>query len=420
MTKPMKDCPYCGEEILAKANFCRYCKNTLDEASIQAALSSFIKKTETSREGIGPGDIGMVKGDITNVQKTDSHNTTGAASVGNEIFQTGSEKEKPPVESGGRCDICGDFNTQKESFYCKVCKRDLLCKNHRDNKTYLCGECLDKKEKAEEKRRKQAEEKREAEIRRQDDSAFENAKAEGTRKSLRTYLAAFPDGSHKMEIGKLYESLPPDTVTDIDGNVYKTVKIGEQWWMAENLKVTHYRNGDIIPNVTDDDEWAELETEAVCVFDNKESNVKTYGRLYNWYAVNDMRKLAPKGWHVPTDEEWKELEKHLGMSETEANEYGSRGETANVGGKLKSIGTAHWKSPNDGADNSSGFSGLPGGYRYTNNGYYYYMGDYAYFWSSSESSGDDAWRRRLYNNNSEVYRGGGDKKYGFSVRCVRD
>jgi uncharacterized protein (TIGR02145 family) len=124
-----------------------------------------------------------------------------------------------------------------------------------------------------------------------------------------------------------------NTVIDIDGNTYQAIKIGDQWWMAENLKVTHYRNGDPIPNVTDSTEWSNLATEAYCVYENDESIAETYGYLYNWYVVNDSRNIAPEGWHVPTDEEWKELEMFLGMSQSEANGTGWRG--TDEGGKLK-------------------------------------------------------------------------------------
>lgn len=114
------------------------------------------------------------------------------------------------------------------------------------------------------------------------------------------------------------------TVTDIDGNVYQTVKIGNQWWMAENLKVSHYQNSDAIPNVTNNSDWGNLSTGAYCAYNNDNVNISTYGLLYNWYAVADSRELAPTGWHVPTDEEWKQLEMSLGMSDSEANDRGWR------------------------------------------------------------------------------------------------
>ena len=196
------------------------------------------------------------------------------------------------------------------------------------------------------------------------------------------------------------------TVTDIDGNIYQTVKIRFQWWMAENLKVTHYRNGDAIPYVTDSATWGALSTGAYCVYDNDEDNASTYGYLYNWYAVDDSRNIAPEGWHVATDAEWQTLVVYLG------------GETV-AGGKLKEAGTTHWNSPNTGATNESGFSALPGGYRY-DSGNYYSLISYASFWTSTESYSSTARFRRLDYNNSEAGPGHMNKGYGFSVRCIRD
>lgn len=207
------------------------------------------------------------------------------------------------------------------------------------------------------------------------------------------------------------------TLTDIDGNVYKTVKIGNQWWMAENLKVIRYRNGESIRNVTSNSEWRNLTTGAYCSYDNNEANVAIYGRVYNWFAVNDKRNIAPEGWHVPSDAEWKQLEIHLGMSSTEADRADWRG--TDEGGKLKEAGFAHWISPNAGATNESGFSALPGGYRnYT--GYSHVMGGSAYFWSSSEDDTSSAWYRFLYHFYADIYRSYFSKECGFSVRCVKD
>jgi len=202
----------------------------------------------------------------------------------------------------------------------------------------------------------------------------------------------------------------PGTITDIDGNVYQTVKIGNQLWMAENLKVTHYRNGDPIPNVTDNTEWENRKTGAYCNYDNNINNADIYGKLYNWYAVNDSRNIAPEGWHVPSDAECKTMVKYFGGEDV-------------AGGKLKEAGTTHWKSPNTGATNESGFSGLPGGCRYGSGPYDTYdnMGNSAYFWSSPESNSYSAWYRGLRYDHSEVYRNYcSDKRYGFSVRCLRD
>jgi uncharacterized protein (TIGR02145 family) len=208
------------------------------------------------------------------------------------------------------------------------------------------------------------------------------------------------------------------TVTDIDGNVYQTVTIGTQVWMKENLKVTHYRNGDAIPNVTDDATWTGLTTGAYCEYNNDINNVAVYGRLYNWYSVADSRNIAPTGWHVPSDAEWKQLEMYLGMSQADADGESQRG--TDEGGKLKEAGTTHWQSPNTGATNESGFSGLPGGSRY-DNGYFNFRNDYAYFWSSTEVIGGFVWYRNLAWTDSEVHRSIFiNKPYGYSVRCVKD
>ncbi|MFC1619459.1 fibrobacter succinogenes major paralogous domain-containing protein [Candidatus Neomarinimicrobiota bacterium] len=201
------------------------------------------------------------------------------------------------------------------------------------------------------------------------------------------------------------------TVTDIDGNVYKTVRIGDQWWMAENLRVTHYRSGDEIPNRTDDAEW-DQGSGGSCCYNNDHENAEVYGRLYNWFAVTDSRGIAPDGWHVPTDDEWQELVEYLG------------GESK-AGGALKGTGTIEsgdglWRDANEGASNSSGFTALPGGYRY-NHGVFDGMGSYAYFWTASETSGGTAWHRYIYSRNTEVRRyDHGWKQGGYSVRCVKD
>ena len=207
------------------------------------------------------------------------------------------------------------------------------------------------------------------------------------------------------------------TVTDIDGNTYQTIQIGDQCWMAENLKVTHYRNGDPIPCITSNSDWGSLTTGAYCNYDNNASNVAIYGRLYNWYAVNDNRNIAPEGWHLPSDAEWKQLEMYLGMSQTEADKTDWRG--TNEGGKLKENGTLHWNDPNNGATNESGFTALPGGQR-DDDGGYFDMGNLALFWSSTERSNYYAWSRTLSYNESEIRRLYYHEGSGFSVRCVKD
>lgn len=219
--------------------------------------------------------------------------------------------------------------------------------------------------------------------------------------------------------GKKSSNGPDDdnTVTDIDGNVYQTVQIGNQIWMAENLQVTHYRNGDAIPNVPGNTEWEALLTGAYCVFDNNITNLSTYGRLYNWFAVNDPRGLAPEGWRVPTDVDWKGLEMFLGMSPADVDIADWRG--LDQGAKLKETGTAHWPAPNSEATNVSGFTALPGGDR-IENGSFLYLGFYTSFWTSTGSSADAAWRRHLHCNDSRIYRSEYYKRAGFSVRLVKE
>jgi uncharacterized protein (TIGR02145 family) len=196
------------------------------------------------------------------------------------------------------------------------------------------------------------------------------------------------------------------TVTDIDGNVYHTVTIGTQVWMVENLKTTKYRDGTSIPKVPGGIQWSNLTTGVYCD-NNTVNHSTTYGRLYNWYAVNDSRKIAPTGWHVPTDAEWTTLTTYLG------------GESV-AGGKLKEAGITHWQSPNSGATNESGFSALPGGDLYSLNGTLYNLTDYGTWWSSTGYFIASAWTRVMQNVESNVYRGHFEKCNGYSVRCLRD
>jgi uncharacterized protein (TIGR02145 family) len=198
------------------------------------------------------------------------------------------------------------------------------------------------------------------------------------------------------------------TVTDYDGNIYHTVIIGTQIWMVENLKVTHYRNGDAIPNITDNDEWSHFSSGAYSNYDNNVNYADDYGRLYNWYAVNDSRSICPAGWHVPSDGEWTTLINFLGGEDV-------------AGDKLKS--TSKWDSPNTTATNSSGFNAIPGGSRvYFGN--FINFGGYGEWWSSTEDDTDRAWSRTLNSNKSRAYRSisyhGPVKNNGFSVRCLRD
>jgi uncharacterized protein (TIGR02145 family) len=193
-------------------------------------------------------------------------------------------------------------------------------------------------------------------------------------------------------------------VQDESGNSYKTLEIGSQVWMAENLKSDRYSNGEFIPNVKV--EWSNLNTGAWCNHDNSKQNEDIYGKLYNWYAVVDSRNVCPLGWHVPRDEEWVLLIDYLGGKEV-------------AGGKMKSTYTPLWKSPNKSATNESGFSGLPGGYR-SYVGDFSSVGNYGSWWSSSESSYPSAWSLDLDYSSGNADRHRNDKQYGFSVRCLKD
>lgn len=197
------------------------------------------------------------------------------------------------------------------------------------------------------------------------------------------------------------------TVTDIDGNIYHTVQIGDQIWMVENLRTTRYRNGDPIPNITDKTAWQSLTTGGYCWYNNDSKNKPVYGALYNWFAVNDSRNLAPEGWHVPSHQEWTVLWDYLGGWKI-------------AGGKLKETGTLHWKNPNNGATNESGFCALPGGNR-NDLGDFYDIGNLGTWWCTDETDNTNAWSVRAVHVLVEIEEWGGcNKNEARSVRCIKD
>ena len=189
-------------------------------------------------------------------------------------------------------------------------------------------------------------------------------------------------------------------------SVLADITIGTQVWESTNLDVTTYRDGTPIPEVTDPTAWASLTTGAWCYYNNDPANEGTYGKLYNWYAVNDPRGLAPEGYHVPTVAEWTSLIDYLGGEDV-------------AGGKMKSTGTLLWLSPNTAATNESGFSGLPGGGR-NDGGTFAGVGRGATYWSSSLHSKENALICFLGNDNGHQGRLNFNRRYGFSVRCLRD
>jgi len=203
-------------------------------------------------------------------------------------------------------------------------------------------------------------------------------------------------------------SIEDNFVSDIDGNVYHTVTIGTQTWLVEDLKTTRYRNGDSIEHISDNTTWGNTTNGAYCNYDNNPINVITYGRLYNWAAVNDSRNIAPQGYHVPTNTEWETLVNYLGGLDV-------------AGGKIKEAGTSHWWAPNNGATNESGFTGLPGGYRNAS-GTYLALGGASLWWTSTTLNNypmsANSWH--LDYMFFWILNGGTDKKEGISVRCIKD
>jgi uncharacterized protein (TIGR02145 family) len=194
-------------------------------------------------------------------------------------------------------------------------------------------------------------------------------------------------------------------VTDYEGNIYNTVTIGSQLWMAKNLKATKYSDGASIPIVTDQTTWNTTSLPGYCWYNNDESNKNTYGTLYNWYAVNASGKnICPTGWHVPSDGEWSTLTSFL------------NGENG-AGGKLKEAGLTHWASPNTGATNETGFTALGAGSR---GGSFLGFGTDADFWTSTEYNSGSSWNRFISSSNNNVHRLFSGYQNGFSIRCVKD
>lgn len=230
----------------------------------------------------------------------------------------------------------------------------------------------------------------------------------------------------------VYFDFSSSSLRDIDGNVYSTVEIGDQVWMTENMKVTHYADGSEIPLIENDSEWDKLSAtaKAYCWYNNDRTNIEDYGALYTWAAVmngvssisnlsDKAQGVCPSGWHLPSDHDWKVLEMHLGMPNNELNLDFGRG--TDEGGKLKEKGTIHWNSPNTGATNETGFTALAGGLRF-NNGQFGSMGRNAEFWTATEYPIDDteAWDRYLAWDYPGIGRYQRHKKDGLSVRCIKD
>jgi uncharacterized protein (TIGR02145 family) len=236
-------------------------------------------------------------------------------------------------------------------------------------------------------------------------------------------------GSIKMKVSSIGDSLftgggnfviipgvsaaNSNSVTDIDGNVYQTVTIGNQVWMKENLKVQKFRNGDLIPNISDSIQWINLNSSAWCYYGNNSALNPGYGKLYNFYVVQDSRGVCPVGWHVPTSSQWTQLEIHLGLIDPQPI---IRGINENVGGKLKSV--TGWESPNTGATNQSGFSAVGGGYRNDFGSFDILLGKYGLFWTSTFDEGPFC--RGLGYDYNGVFNANAANNFGFSIRCLKD
>jgi uncharacterized protein (TIGR02145 family) len=221
------------------------------------------------------------------------------------------------------------------------------------------------------------------------------------------YVRAYATNSNGTGYGSTMSfmtSLP--TITDIDGNIYHAVTIGTQVWMVENLKTTRYNDGSSIPYVEDPDAWIGLTSAGYSWPEDDPSNITPYGAMYNWYAVN-TGKLAPTGWHVPTNADWTTLINFAGGEAT-------------AGGKLKAMGTLYWAPPNTGATDAYGFSALPAGYRSVVNGTWVDFNYYALFWSATDQNGNVG-RIRLQNDSDSLnFQQIGLYTYGFSVRCIKN
>jgi uncharacterized protein (TIGR02145 family) len=247
------------------------------------------------------------------------------------------------------------------------------------------------------------------------------------------YVKAFAKTISTTYYGNVKTFTTPDSlvppIIDIDHNIYYPVRIGDQTWIDGNLKATRYPDGSPIPRVEDQVTWFNfsLYTRAYCWYDNLGAVGAQYGALYTWPAAmninseNDIRTgiiqgVCPDGWHLPSDNEWKQLEIFLGMSQEEADSEEWRGD--NEGGKMKIEGTKFWQIPNTGSTNESGFGALPSGFR-DGAGYFKDLGVTARFWSSSKI-GDYALVRQLEYNSSQIYRGTNGLYEANSVRCIKD
>lgn len=210
----------------------------------------------------------------------------------------------------------------------------------------------------------------------------------------------------------------PPIALDADSNYYAVIKIGKNWWMAENLRTTRFNDGDFIYLIEDFSKWSDTTSPAYCWYFNNEAEYKNeFGALYNWYAV-ETKKLCPPGWHIPTDEEWWQLENFIGMSPDLANTVGFRG--INEAKKLKKYSELWWDKEVQEATNESGFSAIPSGARSGYNGIFSVLYKGTGWWSSTEYKASMAWMRGINNSGNTIMRLPNSKNDGLSVRCIKD
>jgi uncharacterized protein (TIGR02145 family) len=244
-------------------------------------------------------------------------------------------------------------------------------------------------------------------------SGFFSTKVVGLNPNSTYYVKAYATNSNGVGYGIQYsfntgQNPNVATVKDGDGNDYHIVPIGSQIWLAENLKTTKYNDGTPIPLVTGNSAWNYLTSAGYCWYNNDDSSFKTiYGALYNWYTV-EQGKLCPAGWHVPTVSEWKTLITFLGRDLI-------------AGGKLKEVGTVHWRNPNSGSTNETGFTALPGGYR-NNTGSFFGITNSSNWWSTTKNNTNGCSLCEIYYDGSEADAGDVliSKNIGNAVRCVKD
>jgi uncharacterized protein (TIGR02145 family) len=249
-------------------------------------------------------------------------------------------------------------------------------------------------------------------------SSFLNGLKQGTLYHLRAYAINSKGTVYGKEVTfttkvpglNFNSSLTYGTLTDIEGISYKTISIGSQLWMAENLRTSRFNDGTSIPKLATDAEWSNVITPAYCWFNNNDTLYgKIYGAYYNWFAVS-TGKLCPDGWHVPTDDDWQQMINYLGGNNS-------------AGSKIKEVGTNNWVLPNTSATNASGFTALPTGMRGSVDGTFAGQGSYGGWWTATESNPSPmgaAWTRWIHADTTVVVRSEVFKKDGFGIRCVKD